>query len=40
MSPGPVNDTAFDKKWPGDSFWSPENPDRSAKNEKNWVEIG
>ncbi|WP_271575668.1 di-heme-cytochrome C peroxidase [Bradyrhizobium sp. CCBAU 11361] len=37
---GPVNDTAFDKKWPEDSFWSPENPDRSAKNEKNWVEIG
>ncbi|MCP1855655.1 mono/diheme cytochrome c family protein [Bradyrhizobium japonicum] len=37
---GPVNDAAFDKKWPEDSFWSPENPDRSAKNEKNWVEIG
>ncbi|WP_407185374.1 di-heme-cytochrome C peroxidase [Bradyrhizobium centrosematis] len=37
---GPVNDAAFDKKWPQDSFWNEENPDRSAKNEKNWVEIG
>lgn len=37
---GPVNDPVFDKKWPEDSFWKPENPDRSAKNEKNWVEIG
>ncbi|MBB4383500.1 cytochrome c [Bradyrhizobium sp. SBR1B] len=37
---GPVNDAVFDKKWPKDSFWSEENPDRSAKNEKNWMEIG
>jgi len=37
---GPVNDPAFDSKWPEDSFWNPENPDRSAKGEKNWVEIG
>lgn len=37
---GPVNDPEFDKKWPQDSFWQPENPDRTAKNEKNWVEIG
>ncbi|MCC8939037.1 cytochrome C [Bradyrhizobium sp. Arg68] len=37
---GPVNDPAFDAKWPEDSFWKPENPDRSAKGEKNWVEIG
>lgn len=37
---GPVNDSEFDKKWPEDSFWTPENPDRTAKNEKNWVEIG
>ncbi|MFK4719449.1 mono/diheme cytochrome c family protein [Bradyrhizobium niftali] len=37
---GPVNDAAFDKKWPEDSFWRAENPDRSAKNEKNWVEVG
>lgn len=37
---GPVNDPEFDRKWPQDSFWQPENPDRTAKNEKNWVEIG
>ncbi|MGY4319201.1 di-heme-cytochrome C peroxidase [Bradyrhizobium sp. JR3.5] len=37
---GPVNDRAFDAKWPDDSFWKPENPDRSAKGEKNWVEVG
>ncbi|WOH80465.1 di-heme-cytochrome C peroxidase [Bradyrhizobium sp. BEA-2-5] len=37
---GPVNDPAFDAKWPEDSFWKPENPDRAARNEKNWVEIG
>lgn len=37
---GPVNDPTFDKKWPEHSFWKAENPDRSAKNEKNWVEIG
>ncbi|WP_375784939.1 di-heme-cytochrome C peroxidase [Bradyrhizobium sp. Pha-3] len=37
---GPVNDGAFDAKWPEDSFWKPGNPDRSARNEKNWVEIG
>ncbi|SFV17306.1 hypothetical protein SAMN05192541_12813 [Bradyrhizobium arachidis] len=37
---GPVNDAAFDKKWPEDSFWRAENPDRSAKSEKNWVEVG
>ncbi|MET4072403.1 mono/diheme cytochrome c family protein [Bradyrhizobium sp. S3.2.6] len=37
---GPVNDPAFDKRWPEHSFWKPENPDRSAKNEKNWVNIG
>jgi hypothetical protein len=37
---GPVNDPEFDKKYPDDSFWKAENPDRTAKNEKNWVEIG
>jgi hypothetical protein len=37
---GPVRDPEFDKKWPEDSFWQLENPDRTAKNEKNWVEIG
>lgn len=37
---GPVRDPEFDKKWPEDSFWQLENPDRSAKGEKNWVEIG
>lgn len=37
---GPVNDAEFDKKYPDDSFWKPDNPDRAAKNEKNWVEIG
>ncbi|RXH21201.1 cytochrome C [Bradyrhizobium zhanjiangense] len=37
---GPVDDPAFDAKWPEDSFWKPENPDRSAKGEMNWVEIG
>jgi hypothetical protein len=37
---GPVNDPEFDKKYPDDSFWKADNPDRAAKNEKNWVEIG
>jgi hypothetical protein len=37
---GPVNDAEFDKKYPDASFWKPDNPDRAAKNEKNWVEIG
>ncbi|QPF92639.1 di-heme-cytochrome C peroxidase [Bradyrhizobium commune] len=37
---GPVNDAEFDKKWPDDSFWKADNPDRAAKNEKNWIEIG
>lgn len=36
---GPVNDAKFDAKWPTDSFWRPENPDRMRKNEKSWVEI-
>ena len=37
---GPVNDPEFDKKYPDNSFWKADNPDRAAKNEKNWVEIG
>jgi hypothetical protein len=37
---GPVNDAEFDKKYPDDSFWKSENPDRTAKNEKNWIQIG
>ena len=37
---GPVNDPEFDKKYPDDSFWKSDNPDRAAKNQKNWVEIG
>jgi hypothetical protein len=37
---GPVNDAKFNEKWPDDSFWKPENPDRTKKNEKNWIEIG
>jgi hypothetical protein len=36
---GPVNDAKFDQKWKEDSFWESDNPDRKAKNEKNWVEI-
>lgn len=36
---GPVNDAKFDAKWPADSFWELENPDRKEKNEKNWVEF-
>ena len=37
---GPVNDKKFDQEWPNDSFWKLENPDRTQKKEKNWVEIG
>jgi hypothetical protein len=37
---GPVNDPGFDKRYPDDSFWKTDNPDRAAKGEKNWVEIG
>jgi hypothetical protein len=37
---GPVRDVEFDKLWPADSFWQEENPDRTAKGEKNWVRIG
>ena len=37
---GPVNDPEFDKKYPDNSFWKADNPDRATKNEKNWVEIG
>ncbi|WP_027527487.1 di-heme-cytochrome C peroxidase [Bradyrhizobium sp. Ec3.3] len=37
---GPVDDAEFDQKYPNDSFWKAENPDRAAKNEKNWIAIG